>query len=157
MPACLIEARLDLSTKVAENSETSTMVPSPQRPPVLLQLTSRFQIRPLFLLRHAYPRGPRRRRPRLETGLKSAPRQEITGSGPVGRRSIFDSGNLFEPREYATFRLALLLCNYVRAPPVTAGRAIGVTLQRPQKGPFSARLIVAMSCGCKLRRHEGRL
>ena len=45
-------------------AEICPMAPCPQRSPLLHQLTSRFWVRPLFLLYHAYPRGSRRPRPR---------------------------------------------------------------------------------------------
>ena len=50
-------------TKVVELLEISKVPSSPQHPSLIRQLTPRFQIGPLFSLRHAYPRGPHRRRP----------------------------------------------------------------------------------------------
>ena len=65
----LDEADFDLSTKVVENFETSTMVPLPQCAPLTHQLPSTCKQVAPGLQPHAYPLLTPRRRPRLARSL----------------------------------------------------------------------------------------
>ena len=64
LPAWLAEAEVAVSTKVVENFETSTTVPSPQRPSLTDQLRSRYDLFKWILHPHTYPLQTPRRRPR---------------------------------------------------------------------------------------------